>query len=105
MLGACLGGTIALYASDLVGVYGVVEKVVLEPSDASPERAQIWGAFAVYKEADGSTYQSPQRGYLYYSCPQGKESVCRTGTTLNRRASCSGTAVMSLASGLARSAT
>jgi hypothetical protein len=77
VLGACLGGTIALYASDLVGVYGVVEKVVLEPSEASPERAQIWGAFAVYQQGDGSTYQAPQRGYLYYTCPQGNEAVCR----------------------------
>ena len=78
MLTACLGATIALYASDLVGVYAVVEKVVLEPSDASPERAQIWGAFAVYDQKDGSSYQTPQRGYLYYTCPQGKESVCRS---------------------------
>jgi hypothetical protein len=77
VLAACAGGAIVVYASDLVGVYAVVEKVVLEPSDASPERAQVWGAFAVYDQGSGSTYQSPQRGYLYFTCPQGKESVCR----------------------------
>lgn len=76
VLGACLAATLA-YASDLVGVYAVVEKVVLEPSDAAPQRAQIWGAFAVYDQASGSSYQAPQRGYLYYTCPQAQESVCR----------------------------
>jgi hypothetical protein len=72
-----VGGAIVVYASDRVGVYAVIEKVVLEPSDASPDRAQVWGAFAVYEQGDGSTYQAPQRGYLYYTCPQGKETVCR----------------------------
>ncbi|MCA1660297.1 MAG: hypothetical protein LC642_07155, partial [Verrucomicrobiaceae bacterium] len=37
-------------ASDLVGVYAFIEKVVLEPSDAAPERIQLWGGFAL---ADG----------------------------------------------------
>ena len=77
VLAGCVGGTIALYASDLVGVYAVVEKVVLEPSDGSAERAQVWGAFAVYDQGNGSTYQAPQRGYLYYACPKGQEVVCR----------------------------
>lgn len=76
ILGASVAATVAVYASDLVGVYAVVEKVVLEPSDTSPQRAQVWGAFAVYDQGNGSTYQTPQRGYLYYNCPQGKESLC-----------------------------
>lgn len=70
--------TVALKASDMVGVYGVIEKVVLEPTDAAPERVQIWGAFALSDQNSGSTYGPAQRGYLYYTCPQGKESVCRT---------------------------
>ena len=69
--------TVALSASDMVGVYGVIEKVVLEPTDAAPERIQIWGAFALSDQNSGSTYGPAQRGYLYYTCPQGKESVCR----------------------------
>jgi hypothetical protein len=76
-VGACLAASVALYASDLIGVYAVVEKVVLEPSDAAPQRAQIWGAFAVYDQGNGSAYQAPQRGYVYYACPEGKESICR----------------------------
>jgi len=76
MLGACLALSVALRASDMVGIYGIVEKVVLEPSDAAPQRVQVWGAFAL-AEGRGSTYQAPQRGYLYYTCPAGQESICR----------------------------
>lgn len=76
MLSACLALSVVLRASDMVGIYGIVEKVVLEPSDAAPERVQVWGAFAL-AEGRGSTYQAPQRGYLYYTCPSGQESICR----------------------------
>src|SRR4051812_34376557 len=76
MLGACLALSVALRASDMVGIYGIVEKVVLEPSDTAPQRIQVWGAFAL-AELKGSTYQAPQRGYLYYTCPAGQESICR----------------------------
>jgi hypothetical protein len=68
--------TVVLRASDMVGVYGVVEKVVMEPNEKTPERIQIWGAFSV-AEGRGSTYGPAQRGYLYYSCPTGQESTCR----------------------------
>jgi hypothetical protein len=69
--------TVGLQASDMVGVYGVVEKVVVEPADGPAQRIQIWGAFALSDQKSGSTYGPAQRGYLYYTCPQGKESVCR----------------------------
>jgi hypothetical protein len=68
--------TAVLQASDMVGIYGVVEKVVVEPNDKTPERIQIWGAFAI-AEGRGSTYGPAQRGYLYYTCPSGQENVCR----------------------------
>jgi hypothetical protein len=73
----CVVLTVALKASDMVGVYAVIEKVVLEPTEAAPERIQIWGAFALSDQNSGSTYGPAQRGYLYYTCPQGRESVCR----------------------------
>ena len=74
--GVALALTTVLQASDMVGVYGVVEKVVIEPNDKAPERIQIWGAFAM-AEGRGSTYGQAQRGYLYYTCPSGQENVCR----------------------------
>jgi len=60
----------------MVGAYAVVEKVLLEPSDAAPQRIQIWGAFALSDQRSGSSYGPAQRGYLYYSCPAGRETVC-----------------------------
>ena len=77
ILGAVAAMTAGLYASDRIGVYAVIDKVVLEPSDAAPERAQIWGAFALADPKDGSAYGPAQKGYLYYNCPQGRADVCR----------------------------
>ena len=45
--GASMVLTVGLQASDMVGVYGVVEKVVVEPADGPAQRIQIWGAFAL----------------------------------------------------------
>ena len=69
--------TATVLASDMVGVYAVIEKVVLEPSESAPQRIQIWGAFALAEGNRGSNYGAAQRGYLYYSCPAGQEAVCR----------------------------
>lgn len=69
--------TATLRASDFVGIYAVVESVVLEPSAAAPERVQIRGAFALSEGTRGSAYGAAQRGYLYYSCPPGKQDICR----------------------------
>jgi hypothetical protein len=77
VLGALAMTAVTLRASDMVGVYGVIEKVVLEPADGAPQRIQVWGAFALSDQKSGSTYGPAQRGYLYYTCPQGQETVCR----------------------------
>jgi hypothetical protein len=69
--------TATLSASDFVGVYAVVESVVLEPNATAPERIQIRGAFALSEGARGSNYGAPHRGYLYYACPAGKQDICR----------------------------
>jgi hypothetical protein len=63
--------------SDPIGLYAVVDKVVLEPSDSAPERIQIWGAFALSDAKSGDAYSAPQTGYLYYRCQAGQESTCR----------------------------
>ena len=67
----CLAGLFALFAtsaraSDPNGVYAFVDKVVFEPSEAAPERIQVWGGFAVAKEEDRDSYQASQRGYTYF---------------------------------------
>lgn len=79
-------------ASGPVGVYGIVERVVFEPNEASPERVQVWGVFAYVdgcganrppvagppvecgvsaaRAANGASGISPaERGYLYFKLP------------------------------------
>jgi hypothetical protein len=64
-------------ASDWIGIYARIDKVVLEPNETAPERIQIWGAFALASKQNRNDYESAKRGYLYYSIKQGKEDVCR----------------------------
>ena len=66
----------AVRASDPIGGYLIVDKVVLEPADA-PTTIQIWGSFALAKGQPGDDYSDPMRGYLYFKAPSGKEDVCR----------------------------
>jgi hypothetical protein len=59
-----------LTASDRVGVYGVIDKVVFEPNAENPDRVQLWGAFAIATRTDRDYYQPVQTGYLYYKLPE-----------------------------------
>jgi hypothetical protein len=70
--------TTILRASDPIGVYAIVDRVVVEPSSGSPQRIQIWGAFAIAQPDNPDDYGAAQRGYLYFSCPQGQAEVCRS---------------------------
>lgn len=63
--------------SDPVGAFARIEKVVFEPSSGTPERVQIWGAFALAGRENGNAYKAPERGYLYFSVKPGKEEPCR----------------------------
>ena len=70
--------TAVLRASDPIGVYAIVDKVVVEPSSGPPQRIQIWGAFALAQPDHPDDYGAAQRGYLYFTCPQGQAEVCRS---------------------------
>src|SRR5215467_2717457 len=56
-------------ASDVTGIYAILDRVVLEPNDTAPETIQIWGAFALADGKPGDNYRPAERGYLYYSLP------------------------------------
>ena len=64
-------------ASDPTGGYVLVERVVFEPSEGAPQRVQVWGVFALCKEARGYNYTPPMLGYVYYTTAPGKEETCR----------------------------
>jgi hypothetical protein len=67
----------AAFASDPIGVFALVDKVVLEPTQSAPERIQIWGAFTLADDKDRDAYKAPEKGYLYYSLPKEKADVAR----------------------------
>ena len=70
-----VGATRAL-ASDPVGIYALVDKIVFEPNETSPERVQVWGAFAI-AEGQGYSYKNAERGYMYYKVNSEKPAACR----------------------------
>src|SRR5688572_14341417 len=76
LLGDAIFGTATGHASDPVGVYAYVDKVVMEPSEGRPERIQIWGGFAV-AEGRGDTYAKARPGYMYFTVKPGEEEICR----------------------------
>jgi len=75
LVGVLLFAAADLIASGPVGFYGIIEKVVFEPSEKAPERIQIWGAFAVVDggPARPGATSKPLRGYLYFKLPDGSD--------------------------------
>jgi hypothetical protein len=74
---AVVAAVTGLQASDRVGVYGLIDKVVFEPNAESPERVQIWGAFAIATREDRDLYDPVARGYLYFKLPAANERLVR----------------------------
>ena len=75
---ALLAGAAApAHASDPTGIYGFVDRVVLEPSETAPERIQVWGGFALAKTENRDDYQDAERGCLYFKLRPGDEAVCK----------------------------
>jgi hypothetical protein len=64
-----------LLASGPVGIYGIVEKVIFEPNEKSPERIQVWGAFEFVENglSRPGTTSMPKHGYLYFKLPSGDQ--------------------------------
>jgi hypothetical protein len=77
-----------LVASDPVGIYCIVDKVVLEPNETSPQRIQIWGTFALWEGqmGQGDRYGVPQRGYLYYRITGGSNGKIERTEWLDMKA-------------------
>ena len=69
--------------SDPVGIYAIVDRVVMEPDATSPKAVQIWGVFAVTEAKPGDAYRAPERGYFYYSInPQNERATLAEWTDL-----------------------
>jgi hypothetical protein len=60
-------------ASGPVGIYGIVDKMVFEPDEKTPERVQVWGAFMYVdggSSGGGLDVSRAARGYLYFTLPR-----------------------------------
>lgn len=57
--------------SDPVGVYGILDQVVLKPDAEQPTEVELHGAFAVAEGRHGNYYQAPRIGVLRFAA--GKE--------------------------------
>lgn len=53
--------------SDMIGVYALVDRVVIEGDVASPRAIQVWGVFSLADKSGPMAHTPAQRGYLYYS--------------------------------------
>jgi len=56
-----------------IEIYAVIDKVTFEPGDSSPAFVRISGVFVVPVPMSSGKYGSPQRGYLYFRIPPGRE--------------------------------
>ena len=68
-------------ASGPIGIYALIDKVVLEPNDTAPDRAQIWGVFVAADRQRGTPVFPAKHGYLYFQLPG--EGVWREGVPRN----------------------
>ena len=87
-IAAALSTVSIVKASDPVGVYGIVERVVFEPreaestKDAAPKNVQVFGAFTAAVQPETRSYKPEEaygpvgRGYLYYTCAPAQASAC-----------------------------
>jgi len=56
--------------SDPIGIYGIIDKVVVLPDTANPATIQVWGVFSLSENVAGDNYKPAQRGYLYFAMDQ-----------------------------------
>ncbi len=70
------GAASSARASDPVGIYALIDKIVLSPDEGSPQTVQVWGVFSL-AEGTGYAYAKPQRGYMFFTLNPEKPDVTR----------------------------
>ena len=63
--------------SDPIGIYGIIDKVVLLPDTTNPTAIQVWGVFSLSENVGGDRYKPAQRGYLYFAMDQSRTQQIR----------------------------
>jgi hypothetical protein len=75
VLGLAVVMTPLTSASGPLGIYGIIDRVVFEPNGQTPDRVQIWGAFAYVDRGRTPQLSPATRGYLYFRLPTSGESA------------------------------
>ncbi len=55
--------------SDPIGIYAIIDKVVLSPDDDDATTVQIWGTITMTDGKPGDHFSTAAKGYLYFSLP------------------------------------
>lgn len=79
-------GPAAPLPSDPVGVFAVLDKVVLKPNAEQPTECELHGAFAVAEGRNGEYYRSPQRGVLRFKPGAKPDEAARQWRELQQKA-------------------
>ena len=61
-----------------VGIYGVIEEVTFDDNGPAPQVIRIKGVFLIPRPMSSGDYQPPQRGYLCFRLPAGREQAARS---------------------------
>ena len=69
---AAVGIVLTAQAGGPPPVYVVVDEVVVEPCEKSPERVTIRGVFARLKDGKGAEYTTPVEGSVHFTLPREK---------------------------------
>jgi len=59
-------------ASEMVGIFALIDRVVMEPDTQAPERIQLWGVFSTDRNTT-----NPTKGYMYYKLPSSQVETAR----------------------------
>jgi hypothetical protein len=70
-----VAGSLVVHASDPIGVYARIDKVVMEPDRGAPQRIQVWGVFSIADARSRSAYLPVHSGYLYFSMPSNTQAL------------------------------
>jgi len=60
-------------SSDPIGIYALVDRVVLLPDERAPTQVEIWGAFAIAR-GYGDYCVAPTRGYLLFKAGKDRDA-------------------------------
>ena len=72
--------------SDPIGVFALLDKVVMKPNAEQPNEVELHGAFAVAEGSRGDYYRAPRRGVLRFTAGKKPEEAATQWRELQKHA-------------------